>query len=391
MASVIAFNGSPHGEGNTSRLLRYVLDECERAGIETGLVQVGGERVNPCTVCGRCIERHDGQCAQSDDLVNESIARMIDADAIVIGTPTYFAGVTPEIKAFMDRAFFVAKMNGDLFRRKLGAGVAVDRRSGAVCAVDTINHYFTISGMFSAGSSYWNNAKGFMPGDVESDEEGLATMRHLGENIAWFVRTTERGRLLFSGTHDRSALFPRSSSGRGRRRASPRPSARGPQSTQEPEDRENADYEPDEAEERAAAHHEEEHDRAHAPVPAHHAVRPPSGPVAVEPPVQHLRRPGVLVHQLEETVLLGRRDGAVHPALHQLLHLVVRRVVEGALLGAPHHTRSHQRTVPGLRVVRQDRGHARAEEEQDKEDTRPHHGGESRRIGDILSPRCDPM
>jgi multimeric flavodoxin WrbA len=113
---------------------------------------------------------------------------MIDADAIIIGTPTYFAGVTPEIKAFMDRAFFVAKINGDIFRQKLGAAVAVDRRSGAVCAVDTINHYFTISGMFCAGSSYWNNAKRFMPGDIESDKEGIATMKQLGENIAWFVR-----------------------------------------------------------------------------------------------------------------------------------------------------------------------------------------------------------
>ncbi|MEN6343421.1 MAG: flavodoxin family protein [Methanospirillum sp.] len=192
MATVIAFNGSPHREGNTYRLLRHTLDEIERAGIETELVQIGGERVHPCTVCGRCLERLDRQCALNDDMVNECIVKMIEADAIVIGTPTYFAGVTPEIKAFMDRAFFIAKMNGDIFRQKLGAGIAVDRRSGAVCAVDTITHYFTISGMFSAGSIYWNNGKGFMPGDVESDKEGLATMKHLGENIAWFIRMMRR-------------------------------------------------------------------------------------------------------------------------------------------------------------------------------------------------------
>ena len=87
------------------------------------------------------------------------------------------AGVSPEIKAFMDRAFFVAKANGDLFRHKLGAGIAAERRSGADCAVDTINHYFGISGMFTAGSRYWNNAKGLQPDDVESDEEGIDTMR----------------------------------------------------------------------------------------------------------------------------------------------------------------------------------------------------------------------
>ena len=188
MANVIAFNGSPHRDGNTYHLLRHALDEIEKAGIDTELVQVGGENVRPCTVCGKCLEPRNRQCVLDDDLVNESIRKMIDADTIIIGTPTYFAGVTPEIKTFMDRAFFIAKMNGDIFRQKLGAAVAVDRRSGAVCAVDTINHYFTISGMYCAGSSYWNNAKGFMPGDVESDSEGIATMKQLGENIAWFVK-----------------------------------------------------------------------------------------------------------------------------------------------------------------------------------------------------------
>jgi len=192
MARVIAFNGSPHRDGNTHRLLRHTLDEIERAGIGTEIIQVGGENVHPCTVCGKCLETLDRQCALDDDMVNESILKMTEADAIIIGTPTYFAGVTPEIKAFMDRAFFVAKMNGDIFRQKLGAAVAVDRRSGAVCAVDTINHYFTISGMFCAGSRYWNNAKGFMPGEVESDTEGIATMKQLGENIAWFIRKTRK-------------------------------------------------------------------------------------------------------------------------------------------------------------------------------------------------------
>jgi multimeric flavodoxin WrbA len=125
-------------------------------------------------------------------MVNDCIEKMIGADAIIIGTSTYFAGVTPEIKAFMDRAFFVGKANGDLFRRKAGAGIAAERRSGAVCAVDTINHYFGISGMFSVGSRYWNNAKGMKPGDVETDEEGIDTMRQLGQNIAWFIKNTHK-------------------------------------------------------------------------------------------------------------------------------------------------------------------------------------------------------
>ncbi|MFZ1896843.1 flavodoxin family protein [Methanoregula sp.] len=185
---VIAFNGSPNKEGNTYHLIRHALDAIEKAGIKTEIIQIGGTNVHPCIACGKCLENKDMQCIQDNDMVNECIGKMIEADAIIIGTPTYFAGVTPEIKAFMDRAFLVGKANDDMFRQKLGAGLAAERRSGAVCAVDTINHYFIISGMFAAGSRYWNNAKGFMPGDVESDEEGIDTMRQLGENIAWFIK-----------------------------------------------------------------------------------------------------------------------------------------------------------------------------------------------------------
>ena len=188
--NVVAFNGSPHKDGNTYRLIRHALDEIEKAGITTEIIQIGGRNVHPCMACGKCLENKDRQCIDDNDMVNECIAKMIGADAVIIGTPTYFAGVTPEIKAFMDRAFLVGKANDDMFRQKLGAGIAAERRSGAVCAVDAINHYFIISGMFSAGSRYWNNAKGFMPGEVETDEEGIDTMRQLGENIAWFVKKT---------------------------------------------------------------------------------------------------------------------------------------------------------------------------------------------------------
>jgi multimeric flavodoxin WrbA len=189
---VIALNGSPHRDGNTYLLIRHVLDEIEKEGIQTEIIQVGGKKVSPCTACWKCFENRDKRCVLEADLVNDCIEKMIGADAIIIATPTYFAGVTPEIKAFMDRSFFVAKANGDLFRRKLGAGIAAERRAGAVCAVDTINHYFGISGMFTAGSRYWNLAMGLKPGDVETDEEGVDTMHQLGQNIAWFVKGTRR-------------------------------------------------------------------------------------------------------------------------------------------------------------------------------------------------------
>ena len=187
---VVAFNGSPNKDGNTKILIEHVLAELQKEGIETEIVQIGGKNIHPCLACGKCKEKKDRQCVQSNDIVNECVAKMVDADAIIIGTPTYFSGVTPEIKAFMDRAFFVAMANSGLFRRKLGAGVAAERRAGAVCAIDTINHYFGISGMFTAGSRYWNLGLGMRPGDVEKDEEGVDTMRQLGQNIAWFLKKT---------------------------------------------------------------------------------------------------------------------------------------------------------------------------------------------------------
>ena len=185
---VIAFNGSPHKEGNTYLLIRHALDAIEKEGIETEIVQIGGKTVYPCTACRKCFDNQDQCCILDKDIVNECIEKMIAADAIILGSPTYFSSVTPEIKAFMDRAFFVALANDSLFKRKLGAAVVAVRRAGAVNVADTINHYFGISGMFTAGSRYWNLGVGLEPGDVEADAEGIETMKQLGENIAWFIK-----------------------------------------------------------------------------------------------------------------------------------------------------------------------------------------------------------
>ena len=188
MMKVIAFNGSPNKDGNTYLLIRHVLKEIEKEGIETEIIQIGGKIVHPCTGCMKCFENQDGKCIQEKDMVNDCIEKMKEADAIILASPTYFSSVTPEIKALMDRAFFVAMGNHGLFNRKLGAAVVAVGRAGAVNAIDTINHYFGISGMFTAGSRYWNLGIGRKPGDVESDKEGIATMKELGENISWFIK-----------------------------------------------------------------------------------------------------------------------------------------------------------------------------------------------------------
>lgn len=185
---VVAFNGSPNKNGNTYLLIRHALDAIEKEGIETEIIQIGGKNIHPCNACFKCQEKQNKKCVLSRDDVNEYIEKMIEADAIIIASPTYFAGITPDTKAFMDRAFCVAGRNGAIFRRKLGAAIAVEARAGAVSAIDTINHFFGISGMFTAGSVYWNLGFGMKPGDVENDAFGIETMRQLGQNIAWFIK-----------------------------------------------------------------------------------------------------------------------------------------------------------------------------------------------------------
>lgn len=182
---VAAFNGSPKRDGNTARLLGYALEELEAAGIETELVQVGGRPLRGCLACERCFERVNGRCANETDEMNGFIETMIGADGVLLGSPTYYADVTSEMKALIDRAGFVAGANGGLFRRKVGAGVVVNRRAGGIHAFDTINHLFLISEMIVVGSSYWNVGVGLAPGDVERDAEGVGIMRTLGRNMAW--------------------------------------------------------------------------------------------------------------------------------------------------------------------------------------------------------------
>ncbi|MCQ8894192.1 MAG: flavodoxin family protein [Methanolinea sp.] len=185
---VVAFNGSPRKGGNTERLLKRVLSVLDGEGLRTELVQVGGEKVHGCTACGKCFANQDGRCVFDDDIINECIAQMAAADGIVIGSPTYFADVSPETKALIDRAGFVAMANGRMFSRKVGAAVVAVRRAGGIHAFDTINHFFGISNMYTVGSIYWNIGVGLNPGDVDRDEEGIKTMEALGRNMAWIIK-----------------------------------------------------------------------------------------------------------------------------------------------------------------------------------------------------------
>jgi multimeric flavodoxin WrbA len=184
---VIAFNGSPRKDGNTSRLIRAALAELEAEGIETETVHLLGP-IRGCIACYKCFEKKDGKCAMDKDIVNSCIEKMVQADGIILGSPTYFSDITPELKALIDRSGFVSKANGDMFKRKIGAAVVAVRRGGAVHAFDSINHFFLISQMIIPGSNYWNVGIGLDEGDVEKDQEGMETMRVLGRNMAWLLK-----------------------------------------------------------------------------------------------------------------------------------------------------------------------------------------------------------
>ncbi len=184
---VIAFNGSPRTDGNTCRLIRHVFKPLEAAGMETEIVQVGGHLVHGCTACFQCFKKKDGRCALDGDKVNGWIAKMQEADGILLASPTYFADITPELKALIDRAGIVAGANGNFLKRKVGAAIIAVRRGGAIHAFDTINHFFLIREMIVPGSCYWNMGIGRERGEVENDEEGVRTMTVLGENMAWLL------------------------------------------------------------------------------------------------------------------------------------------------------------------------------------------------------------
>jgi len=185
---VIAFNGSARKDGNTAILINQVFIELEKQDIETEMIQFSGQKIRGCIACYKCFDNKDQRCSVKDDVVNDCIEKMLQADGIILASPTYFADVSSELKALIDRAGLVAKANSDMFKRKVGAAIVAVRRGGAIHAFDSINHFFLISQMIIPGSSYWNMGFGLEKGDAKKDEEGLQTMSALGRNMAWLLK-----------------------------------------------------------------------------------------------------------------------------------------------------------------------------------------------------------
>ncbi len=181
----LAINGSPRKGGNTEILLRKALEPLAAAGWDTEFIQLGGVPIRGCRACYHCFETKDSHCGQKDEFFNECFAKVLAADALLLGSPTYFTDVSAEMKAFLDRVGLVSVANGGLLRGKIGAAVVAVRRGGGTHAFDTINHMFLMSGVIVPGSTYWNLGFGREKGEVATDDEASRNMKDLGQTIAW--------------------------------------------------------------------------------------------------------------------------------------------------------------------------------------------------------------
>ena len=185
---VLLINGSPHKDGCTFTALNEVAKALEKNGIETEILYLGVKPIAGCIACGKCSQL--GKCF-IDDKVNEILARCDEFDGLVIGSPVYYAGPSGQIRAFLDRLFYAG---GRRFAGKPGAAVVSCRRGGATAAFDQLNKYFTISSMPIVSSQYWNQVHGSYAEQVFQDEEGMQTMRTLGNNMAWLLKCIQLGK-----------------------------------------------------------------------------------------------------------------------------------------------------------------------------------------------------
>lgn len=184
---VVAFSGSARKGGNTAQLLNLALAELAAHGIETELVELAGQPIHGCIACYKCFKEKNRRCAVEKDIINDCIAKMDAADGILLGSPTYFADVSASMKALIERCGMVSRANGDMFKRKVGAGVVAVRRAGAYHVFSSLNAFFLIGQMIVVGSSYWNIGIGREVGEVAGDAEGVKTMKDLGQNMAWLL------------------------------------------------------------------------------------------------------------------------------------------------------------------------------------------------------------
>lgn len=191
---VVALNGSPKNNGNTYEAIKAVAAELEKENIEVEIIHVGNKEVRGCLACNGCARNKNEKCVIQSDDVNEWIQKMKDADGIILGSPVYYSAIAGTMKAFLDRAFYVASSNGGMFRHKVGTSVVAVRRSGGIPVFDQLNNYINYSEMVMPTSNYWNVVYGTAPGEAARDEEGMQIMSVLGKNMAWIMKLIDFGK-----------------------------------------------------------------------------------------------------------------------------------------------------------------------------------------------------
>jgi Multimeric flavodoxin WrbA len=187
---VVGISGSSRKNGNTTIIIKTIFEELNKAGIETELIQLADIDIQPCRACFACKGKKN--CVFKSDGFSDVFNRMVEADGIILGSPVYSADVSSKMKAFLDRGGVVVATNPGLLKHKAGASVAAVRRAGGMTAVDTMNHFMLNKEMIVVGSTYWNMVYGREIGDVMNDEEGMANMRNLGQNMAWLINNLKK-------------------------------------------------------------------------------------------------------------------------------------------------------------------------------------------------------
>ena len=186
---VLLINGSPHKQGNTFLALSEVAKQLEKNCIESEILQIGTKPVRGCIACGTCKAKGENRCVFDDDLCNQAIAKMAEADALIIGSPVYYGQPNGTLTSLVQRMLYAG---GVLLQNKPAAAVAVCRRGGATAALQTMTMPFQIMNMPLVTSQYWNIVYGRMEGEAALDAEGMQTMRTLADNMAWMLQNTTK-------------------------------------------------------------------------------------------------------------------------------------------------------------------------------------------------------
>jgi len=193
---VIAINGSPRKDGNTFIALTLMAEELQKEGIETEIIQVGGELIRGCIACGACAQTGDGACylGDGDDIINPAGEKMREAEGFILGSPTYFGGIAGTMKAFLDRLFYAGYRSPDKpFRNKVATCVSVARRSGGEGVFSQLNNYLTLSEVVTPPSQYWRVVHGGGKGEILQDAEGVQIIRRNANAMAWLLKTVRDG------------------------------------------------------------------------------------------------------------------------------------------------------------------------------------------------------